>query len=270
MKKLLVRGIAALVLLALLAAGTALIFIDPIVRATIEKGGTAATGVETKLDGADVALTGSRFDLTGLSVANPPGFSPHFLKLKGAHASWDSGSVFSDPLEIRSIVVDGLELHLERTDKGTNWSPILANLEKLSGPKSDGPAEPAGKGRSIRIDKLEIRGAKALLDVQGLPVISGSKSVELPPIVIENLKSDGTAVEMTAVVVRAVIGAVVEQAAKSGGGIFPDDVLGGLKKDVSAWRGKLDAELKGLGVESGVKAVEDVLKGAGDLFKKKK
>lgn len=269
MKKLLVRGIAALVLLALLAAGTFVIFLDPIVRTTIEKGGTAATGVETKLDSADVGLTGSRFDLEGLSIANPPGFSPHFLQLKGAHASWDSGSLFSEKLEIRSIVVEGLELHLERTDKGTNWSPILANLEKLSGPNKDAPAEPSGKKRSIQIDKLEIRGAKAFLDVQGLPVISGSKSVELPPIVIENLKSDGSAIEITAVVVRAVIGAVVEQAAKSGGGIFPDDVLGGLKKDVSAWRGKLDAELKGLGLEGGVKAVDDLLKGAGDLFKKK-
>lgn len=269
MKKLVVRGLAVLVLLALLALGTVLIFIDPIVRATIEKGGTYATGVETTVESTDVGLTSPRFDLSGLSIANPPGFSPKFLELAQAHASWDSGSLFSDKLEIRSIVVDGLVLHLERTDQGTNWSPILAQLEQLSGKEKSAPAESGGKKRSIQIDKLEIRGARAELDVQGLPVVSGKTSVALPPIVLENFKSDGSAVEITAAVLRAVVGAVIEQSAKSGGGVFPKDVLSGLNKDVDAWRGKLDAELKGLGVESGVKAVDDLLKGAGDLFKKK-
>jgi hypothetical protein len=263
MKKLIIRGLLVLVLLLLLALGAGILFLDPIVRSTLEKGGSAATGVETRVDDVDVGLTGSRFELSGLRVANPPGFSPQFLQLGHARAAWDGGTLFAQQLEIREVGLEGLELHLERNAKGTNWGPILDNLERLGGGKKEPAPERESGARSVHIAKLEIRGTKVTLEVRDVPAISGSTSIELPTIVLQDLRSNGSATEIVAKILRAVVGAVIEQSTRSGAGVFPKDVLSGLTKDVDAWKGKLDEELRKTGVE-------DLLKGAGDLFKKKK
>ncbi len=266
----------ALVVLVLLLLGVAgaFLFLDSIVRSAIEKGGTTAAGVPTTLEKADASFFSGAFGLQGFAIANPTGFrNEPFLGLKGARASWQNGSILSDTLVIDEFALDGLELNLERSAAGNNWDKILDNLKKLSGPSSaPEPAkpEPSGGGKNVTIRKLSIQHTRAALHISGLPEVSGLNgdwSVEVPAIGIENLRSNGSTAEIAGKLTKAVVEAVVAQAATSGKGIFPagalKDLEGSLKQ---VGKGVLDDVLKGKtdpgdALKQAEKGVKDLLGG---------
>lgn len=278
MKKLLLRLVLIAVLLLLLAVGAAFVFLDPIVKTAIAKGTAYATGVPVMLDDADVRPTGGALEFGRLHVANPEGFTtPHFLVLGRAYAKWDNGTVFSDRLQMRELTVDGLDVNLEKGANGSNWKKILDHLEQLSAGKASSeppPGEPppadASSKRSLHIDRIELRNVKISLTLHDVPLVAGTKTLELPPIVIENYQSDGSTLDLVAKLTRTVISAVLTQATTSGADWLPKDVLGDL-------RGGLDGLKKKLGEEAGkllenldVKDLDKSLEGVKDIFKKKK
>lgn len=271
MKKLLFRLVALVVLLALLALGAAFLFIDPIVKTAVERGSTYATGVPVTLDDADVRLTGGALELGRLNVSNPDGFTtPHFLKLGRAYAKWDTGTVFSDRLRMNELTIDGIDVNLEKAAGGSNWGAILANLEKVSGGKEKPSGEPAPEGsrKSLQIDRIELRNVKLSLTLRDVPVVGGTRSLELPPIVLENYSSDGSTLELVAALTRTVISAVLSQATKSGGDWLPKDVLGDLQKGLDGVKARLESEGKKLLESLDVKSLEKSLEGLEDVFKK--
>lgn len=274
MKKILFRLVLAVVLLALLALGAAFLFLDPIVKTAVEKGASYATGVPVALDDADVRPTGGALELGRLHVANPQGFTtPHFLLLGRAYAKWDNGSVFSDQLKIKELTIDGIDVNLERGSNGSNWGAILANLEKLSGGKQDPGETPSeGSKKSLHVDRIEVRNVKLSLTLPGVPVVGGTRSLELPPIVIENYDSDGSTMELVAKLTRTVISAVLSQATKSGGDWLPKDVLGDLQKGLDGVKARLESEgkklLENLDVKDVEKSLDGLKDGLKDVFKK--
>jgi hypothetical protein len=246
MKKLLVRVVLGLVLLLLLAAGAALLFLDPIVGTAIGKGATYATGVEAKVDGVDVGLRDGSFEMTGLDLANPPGFSsPHFLKLGKARAHCDTGTVLSDRIEMQELTLEGLDVALERNAQGSNWSKILDHIEKVSGPDEEQPEKPSeGSQRSLTIRRIELRGVHVALTLGDVPVVGGTHALDLPPIVIEDFRTDGSVIEIVSKLTRAIVTSVLEQSARSGGGIFPKDVLASLDQGLAGLRDELRGEAR--------------------------
>jgi len=270
--KLIKRILLVLLLLALLGAGAALLFLDSIVRSAIEKGGSSAAGTPTTLAKADASFFSGAFGLQGFAIANPPGFrSEPFLALQGARAKWQNGSILSDTLEIDEFALDGLQLNLERSAAGSNWDKILDNLKKLSGGSGAAkPAEPeSGSSRAVVIKQLRIANTRCALHVSGLPALNGDWKVELPEIHIENLRSNGSTAEIAGKLTKAVIEAVVKSAATSGKGVFPGGVLhdleGGLKQ---LGQGVIDDVLKGK-TEPG-DALKQAEKGVKDLLGGKK
>jgi uncharacterized protein involved in outer membrane biogenesis len=250
--KLIKRFVLVALLLLLLAGGAAFLMLDGIVRSAIEKGGSAATGTATTLDKADASFFKGAFGLDGFAIANPQGFrSEPFLALKSAHAQWQNGSILSDTLVIDEFALDGLALSLERSAAGNNWDKILDSLKKLSGPTPAKPAEPesGGSGRSVTIQKISILNTHCALHLSGQPALNGDWKVDVPAITILNLRSNGSTAEIAGKLTKAVVEAVVKQAASSGKGVFPADAL----KD-------LESGLK----EVGQHALDDVLKGKTD------
>lgn len=80
-------------------------------------------------------------------IANPPGFhSPTAFEVVKTHISFVS--LFSNPLIINEIVLDGIRLNIEIRNKAAsdnNWAAIGAHLPKTS------------KGKSIIIHKLILK-----------------------------------------------------------------------------------------------------------------
>lgn len=273
MKKLLLRLVLIAVLLLLLAVGAAFVFLDPIVRTAIAKGTAYATGVPVMLDDADVRPTGGALEFGRLHVANPEGFTtPHFLVLGRAYAKWDNGTVFSDRLQMKELTVDGIDVNLEKGANGSNWKKILDHLEQLSGGKAPGETPPADASskRSLHIDRIEVRNVKITLTLRDVPVVSGAKTLELPPIVIENYQSDGSTMDLVAKLTRTVITAVLTQATKSGADWLPKDVLGDLRGGLDGLKQKLEQEGGKLLENLDLKDLDKSLEGVKDIFKKKK
>ena len=73
MKKL-IKLVAVLLILLVLATVAVALYIDTIAKTAIERGATYALGVETTLGSADVGLLSGTFSMGDLTVANPAGF----------------------------------------------------------------------------------------------------------------------------------------------------------------------------------------------------
>lgn len=271
--KLLFRLALAFVLLLLLALGAAFFFLGPIVGAAIGKGASWATGVEASVEKVDVGLMSGALDLSGLRIANPPGFaSPHFLAMQSARARWEGGTVFSDRIEISVLLLDGFDLNFERNASGSNWKPILDRLEQVSGPERKEPApseREAGSSRTLHIGRIELRNVKVALLLADVPLGAGTHALSLPTIVIEDFKSDGSTLELVSTLTRAIVTAVLDQSVKSGGGVLPKDLLKDLGKGLDGLKAKLQAEA-GRELEKSLDSgVKKALEGVEDLFKKK-
>lgn len=272
-KKLAIGG-GVLVLLGIAVLVVAVLMIDSIAKTAIEKGGTYAMGVPTTLESASVGITSGTFAMSGLNVANPPGYSgPRFFGLKSGAVAANLGSVRSEVIEIPSLKLEGIRVSLERTAKGSNYQTILDNMKKFESkdPTMKPPEEKGGKKFVVR--EIVVRDVEVRLDMIGFG------GVNAPPVTIPiheiTLKNVGSAEggltpgEITNVVVKAVLATAVER----GGGIIPGDVAGELLGGLSKLEGvgKLGVEVVGKAGESAQKLAEGLTKigsEAGDALKK--
>ncbi len=114
-------------LLVLLLVG-AYVFLDHLAKRAIEIGGEQAMGVPTSLEGIALKPIRGEGSLEGLQVSHPSGFeTPFFMRLSKADAALDMGSIFTDTVVMKSIELDGLTAHLEKSKEGANYEVILAN-----------------------------------------------------------------------------------------------------------------------------------------------
>src|SRR5690349_7609923 len=126
--KLLKRLLVVLVVLLVIGVGGAVVFLDPLVKTAVEKGSTLATGVDTKVGSVDASPFSGHFGLKELVVSNPPGFSSDpFLHLGTAGASWQNGTILSSTIEMDQLLVQDVDVRLERAGSGTNYGKILDN-----------------------------------------------------------------------------------------------------------------------------------------------
>lgn len=249
--KRLVRVLLVLVLLVAIVGVGAVLFVDSLTRRAVEQGGSHALGVETKLESASIGLFSGAFALSGLSVANPPGFAqPHFFAMRSAKLELPLMQLTQDRIEIPLLELAGLTLDLERNATGTNYSVILANLERFqSGAPAEGEGGDAGSsagGKAFHVGELLLRDIRAT--VQLLPAAGDLTRLELaiPEVRVQGLASDLTLAQLCALVVRTVVDAAVRQ----GGDTLPSELLEDLRGRVAgledAARSKFDAKAQDL------------------------
>lgn len=141
-----------LLLLALLAAA-GVYFLDVAVERGIETVGTRVARVEVTPEGAGISLYSGQGALRGLRVANPAGYrSPHAVRVGQVQVALKPLSVLSDRVVVRSVVVQGPEIHYEKRGGKTNLDVIRANVEST--------IKRADAGKKLQIDSLTIRDAK--------------------------------------------------------------------------------------------------------------
>ena len=247
--------IAAVVVGGYLFAGSAL---NGVVRRAVEHVGTQTTGVATTLRGASINVRGGGAMLTGLNIANPPGFkADRFMSLESTDVDLNVGTIRSDTIEVSHVKLSGIVVNLEGTPGSMNYDAILDHIKKQGREKK--PSEP---GTKFIVKTIELKDVKANVKVGILP----ETTVRFDTLVINDLGSEGlTAEELTQVVVQVVL----EGIAANGGGILPADLM----KDLNSSLGSLtDLGLEGLNTigagigETGKKLGEEAGKVLGDLF----
>ena len=115
--------------LAVIAAVGIFVFLgnlNDIVRAAVEKVGSDMTQTNVVLNEVDIELTSGKGTLRGSRVTNPSGFSDDdVFKFNEVSVYIDLGSVRSDPVIIKEVIISGPEVVYEFGDDGDS------NLDKL-------------------------------------------------------------------------------------------------------------------------------------------
>lgn len=115
--------------LAVIAAVGIFVFLgnlNDIVRAAVEKVGSDMTQTNVVLNEVDIELTSGKGTLRGSRVTNPSGFSDDdAFKFNEVSVYIDLGSVRSDPVIIKEVIISGPEVVYEFGDDGDS------NLDKL-------------------------------------------------------------------------------------------------------------------------------------------
>lgn len=285
--KLFVRiALGLLALLVLLGLGAAL-FVDSLAKQAIEGGGSRALGVETRLDSASIGLVSGEFALSGLVIANPPGFAePDFFALRSTRLALPLSTLMQTRITIPSLVLEGITIDLERNARGTNYGVILDNLKRFEGSEKSTPGGGASGegGKTFLLQNLVIRDVRAAVSLVPAGGDLTKLSLAIPEIVVADLGSDMSLSQISALVVKTVIQAAIQ----AGAGTLPADLLADLRGrlgnleglaqvKVAGELGKLEGKLQEQAQKLGPEA-EKALKAAGDelggkldgLLKKKK
>lgn len=269
MKKWVLRTVLGVVVLLIVIVVVAVVMIDRIAKAGIERGGSYAMGVDTRVQSVDLSLLGGQFTMDGLNVANPAGYrSPHVMHSGKFDLKLDPGTILSDTVVINSFLLDGLDLNIERTMSGSNVQTILDNLKRLGAEqpgKEPAPEEKEKGGKKVKVDDIVIRDVTAtfhMLAESPLPPVT----VRIPELHLENVapgEGDGvTVARLMAKLVTAIMAGVLEQA--KGAGLpteYLSDLQGQLSQTVGALGGKTDELVQQASQEAG-KAVGEAAKKA--------
>ncbi len=239
--------------------------LDSLIEAAVEKIGSQVTGVTVELDEAEVSTTSGQGALRGLTVGNPKGFkTPSAMRLGEVSLSLDLGSIQSDTVLIKEIVVAAPEITYELSSDGSNIDAIRRNVEANTA--GGGTSQSSGDegGKKMVIENLYVRGAK----VQVSATVLGGQTVgaTLPEIHLTDIGKDEGGTDAGQIIdeVLAAVGGALGKTVGS-----PD--LGGAVdklKDAAAGAGEQATEkLEGV-TEGAGKALEDAGKEAEGALKK--
>jgi hypothetical protein len=258
MKSTLVKIIAALVVVAVIAVAALFLSLNSIVKNGVTSFGPEVIKAPIQLDGVSISALSGSGEIRGLVIGNPEGFkTPNAVKLGAASLQVKPMSLLGDKIVVQSIKADGAEITFEGSLSGSNLSKIQENVDayvaSLLGPAGKEEKKPATPGKKLQVDELVISNAKINLSM----TILGGKSatVPLPDIKLTGL-GQGEQGVTPAEVIKVVLKEVMTKTTEAVGGF-----LSGAGKALT------DAA-KNVG-GAAADAAKGVTKGIGDLFKKK-
>ncbi len=186
-----VKIILGIVLALVLVVGIGMYFVvqnlDSIVKSAVETVGPQVTLTDVGLQEAKIELKNGRAELTGLSIANPEGFSKaNLLQMDTVVLDIDPASLREKVYVIREIRIDGAKLLAEQKGmKDTNIQALLDNLKKTSsGAEASPAAEPEAESDvRLMVEKLTFVNGNVDLKTEQL----GNYQMQLPTIDIANI-----------------------------------------------------------------------------------
>jgi hypothetical protein len=270
----LVLGVVILLVVLVVAAG---LMINGIAKAGIEKGGTYALGVDTRVQSVNLGLLRGRLVLDGLNVANPEGFdTKHLMHTGRFDVELKPASLFGKTVELNHFVLDGLDVNVEQKLGGSNVSKLLDNLKRFESPQ-DQAKQKQPSGKKVAINRILVKDVKAHFTlISGAPV-----TVVIPEMELTDVTSDQPGGVMVSRLVARLVPAILAGVVQQAQGLVPADLLnglngqlGGLAQAMGGQAGKLiqqaQTELgKSLGVDAekvGGQVKESLPKGVTDLL----
>lgn len=202
-------------------------YLGPIVKRGVESMGPKIIGVPCGLETSHIRPLAGIVKLEGVTVGNPAGYkSDYAFHLNSLKVNVDVGSVFTDVIVIKEIVVSGPRVVYELKGRGSNIGTILDRVRSDTKPGDEAPATPtpaaedAGPAKRVIIEKFvfeegTIEIAAAILGGQGA-------SIPLPRLELKDVgaRSGGaTVVDVTTDVVSSVMMGVVKAVMQSGGAL---------------------------------------------------
>jgi hypothetical protein len=221
-------GLAVLVVIVAMGGYYGWSHLDRIVRAAVEKYGTAATQTEVSLSTVNLSLTSGQGSLGGLNVGNPKGFSSNKAMSLGSIAvKIDLGSIRgSGPIVISQIIIDKPQVTYELANNGdSNLQTIQRNAQAYAASAAGGGSGNAGTGasagaggsgtpsRKLIINDLQVNDGQVAISAAAL---NGKQlSVPLPNIHLTGI-GKGSGGVTAAQVAQQLLSSISTEAAKAG------------------------------------------------------
>jgi hypothetical protein len=254
---------AAIVVVVLVAVVVVLLNLGSAIKTIVERVGSDATRAKVTLDSAEVALTSGKGTLRGLTIGNPAGYkTDHAIRLGEISVTLDVGTVNSNPIVIKEIVVGSPQVTYEFGPVGSNLDALRRNVEAYGGGGAGEGARPktgdeAGDRRLV-IENLYVRDGR--VDVSA-GFLKDKMGTTLPEIHIKNIgRRDGAAPGASAAeVTRQVIAAIARASRGAVGKLdvtaIQDALKGGTEELLKEGAGST-----GKAVESGTQKVQEQMK----------
>jgi hypothetical protein len=184
MKKILLFGGLAVLVLAIAAYVTLQFFLGSIVTAGVNRFGPVMTQSPVELKSAQLSPLTGVGTLSGLTVGNPKGWTtPHALRLSKIHVDVEPSSLFRDLVIINEIVIDQPEFIYETKIVASNIGDLLSNIEQATGGnKAAEPASKDGKPLKMIVKKFTLRNGKVTVGLGAQAVAMPMPPVELTDI----------------------------------------------------------------------------------------
>jgi hypothetical protein len=277
-------------LIVIVAAGVFFLVsnIGGIIKAAVEEFGTKILQAEVTLNEVDVSTTSGEGALKGLNIGNPDGFkTDKAFGLGLVSVKMDTGTITSDTIVIKEIVVQAPDITYEIGTGGSNLDKLKENADAYvkvaTGGGGGSSSADSADGKKLIIENLYIREARMNVSATFL---GGKKfGATLPEIHLTDIgKDDGGA--GPGEIADQVISAITDSATGALSGIdFGDmankvteqlgNVLGGADMGAAADAAKEQAADMMKKATEGTSGVTDMMKkategssGAGDMMKK--
>lgn len=212
MKKFLLFGGIALLVLLLGGYIVMQFFLGSIVKAGVNKFGPSITQTKVELQGAAISPLSGTGTLSGLSVGNPKGWSEaNAFRLGKVHLDLEPFSVLKETIVINEITIENPEFLYETKIIASNVGDLLKNIEQSLGGSSKAP-EPttkAGKPIKLIVKKLVLKGGQVTLGVGGA---GGVMTLPMPPIDMKDIgvaEGGVTPAQLTFAIMRTVVPSII-------------------------------------------------------------
>jgi AsmA family len=192
MKKWILIGLGAIVVLVIVVVVVGLSKLGPLVKLAVNTYGPKITGTELRVDDVGISIFSAEAKLKKFFLGNPKGFkTPSAMKVGSVDVDVDEGSLTKDTIIINKIEVLGPEITYEKRGKTDNFQTILANVQKNVPKGESTKKEPAkeGPGKQLIINDLIIKNGKVNLAVAMPGGVLGDQEIttDLPDIHLKDI-----------------------------------------------------------------------------------
>lgn len=247
MKKLLI-AVVILVLILVVAVVVVASQAGSLIQRGVETYGPEITGTSVTLSDVDISLWSGHARINNLVVGNPKGFeTDHAFKVDTVSVELDMGSLFSEQIRIKKILIDGAELTYEQVNNRSNIDVLKRNVEKNTGAGGQASSDEGSDSSDVQvvIDDLYINGTQVNVRAEVLGRLE-EHTVTIADIHLQNLGKNGSDGSIAAVVdeiVRLVTKAATKAAINELGERKIKDAIDTKKSEALQ---KLDDKLKSL------------------------
>jgi len=154
------KGLVAFIIIIVIFGGFWLLFVDTIVKKSIEKLGTRAVGARVNVAKADLSLFPGGLELIGVQITNPDEPMKNAVEISRINTSIDSALLLRRKVIINEMALEGVRLDTPRKTSGA----VKRSTEKSKSQKSSSE----GTSKSISLPSFEIPSVKNILEKEEL------------------------------------------------------------------------------------------------------
>ena len=141
---------------------------------SLERAATGALGLPVRVGPVRTCQQSGEFEVSRITVANPPGFSePHLLGVAELRGNLELSTLGAEVIRVPRLELEDVELTLEQSGGRSNFSMLVHGFGA-----SERSAPSAMEGPGLTVGELLIRGLRARIQF-------GVEAIELEPLVVE-------------------------------------------------------------------------------------